>query len=397
VIETGAEGVVVRDSGSANGIYVNGKKTERSRIRDGDSIKLGDVVVTLLPEAIESTVVMDDSELPPDEATVPEDPTDRGRTAPRSRHELPSRHAAEAAPEGRVDAPEALHGAAGPARPLTVTLLMALWGLSVPLYLVGGVALSWHARGTGRVGLVSAGVLLGALSAAMAVGLWQARRWAQVAQLVIAGLGLFVCPFTLASIAVLVYMLRPEARSHFSARRWEAPADAGQAEIMFAGALLGAVLLGVFLTAALTILARTAASVTSARLLSRTPTAERAAIEQLKTLVAAEDAFHSVCNTGYGDLQGLRRPGTVIPDYPADGPAFLRAPDFERPERDGYRYSLAVEDEMPRAAGCPTPRFRRFVYSAQPLGPGRSLVVGPDAVIRAAEGRPATLDDPSVE
>src|SRR5262249_974728 len=83
VIEAGAEGVIIRDSGSANGIYVNGNKTERSRIRDGDQVKLGDVVVTLLPEAIESTMVMDESELPPEaDAAAREDPTHRNRTAP---------------------------------------------------------------------------------------------------------------------------------------------------------------------------------------------------------------------------------------------------------------------------------------------------------------------------
>ncbi|HZM50413.1 MAG TPA: hypothetical protein VFE68_07985, partial [Vicinamibacteria bacterium] len=114
-------------------------------------------------------------------------------------------------------------------------------------------------------------------------------------------------------------------------------------------------------------------------------------------LAAAEDAFHAVCNTGYADLQGLLQPGTVIPDYPADGPAFLRGPAFETTERDGYRYVLTVEDEMPRSAGCPTRRFRRFLYAATPLAAGRSLAVGPDGVVRAAEGRPAQPDDPPAE
>ena len=102
-------------------------------------------------------------------------------------------------------------------------------------------------------------------------------------------------------------------------------------------------------------------------MLVRTPAAERSAVAQLTAMAAAQDAFHSVCNTGYGDLEALRQPATVIPDYPRDGPAFLRGPAFETAERDGYRYALAVEDEMPPAAGCPTRRFRRFLYSATPL------------------------------
>ena len=122
-------------------------------------------------------------------------------------------------------------------------------------------------------------------------------------------------------------------------------------------------------------------------MLVRTPAEERSAVAQLTAMAAAEDAFHSVCNTGYGDLEALRQPATVIPDYPADGPAFLRGPAFETAERDGYRYTLTVEDEMPPAAGCPTRRFRRFLYTATPLGAGRWLAVGPDGVVRAAEGR----------
>jgi hypothetical protein len=400
VIETGPEGVIIRDSGSANGIYVNGHKTERSRIRDDDLIKLGDVLVTLLPEAMAGTVVMDEIDFPsPREGAAPEDPTDRNRKSPRSPREAPARRLREAgAADGPRGGAESLYaGRPAQGRPVTVTLLMALWALSVPLYTIGGFAVSWQARGAGRAALVAAGLLLAGLSAAMAVGLWQARRWAYVAQIVIAGLGVFVCPFTLASIAVLVYMLRPPARWYFSDRREDAPEGAGQTEVIFAAAIVGAVLLGVLLTAALTVLARTARTVTPGRMLTRAPLRERGAVEQLKTLVAAEDAFHSVCNTGYGDLKALRQPGAVIADYPPDGPAFLREPDFERAERDGYRYALAVEDEMPRALGCPTRRFRRFLYSANPVGPGRSLVVGPDGIVRAAEGRPATLEDPPAE
>ena len=80
VIETSADGITIRDSGSANGVFVNGKKTERSRIRDGDVIKLGDVVVTVLPEAMSGTVVAEDFEGLA--ARRPGHPTDAEATAP---------------------------------------------------------------------------------------------------------------------------------------------------------------------------------------------------------------------------------------------------------------------------------------------------------------------------
>jgi hypothetical protein len=401
-------------------VFVNGRKTERSRIRDGDVIKLGDVVVTLLPETSSGTVVMEELDgmgaraarrgEPEVERTVPEVPPSAlppsafppsGPQTPAARRPpiTAAFRAVEAAADAPVDAAELLSAGAGGPRPLTVAVLAALWALSIPLYAVGAFAIAWQARGLGRAALVLTGLALALLSAAMAIGLWQARRWAYVAQIVVAVLGLFLCPFTLASIAVLVYMLRPAARWHFSDRREREPHGVGQAEPMFAGALVGAVVLGVFLTATLTFLARTARSVAGGprRLLMRTPAAETAALAQLKALAAAEDAFHSVCNTGYGDLEALRQPARVIPDYPANGPAFLRGPAFDQPERDGYRYTLTVEDEMPPAAGCPTRRFRRFLYSATALGRGRSLIVGPDGVVRAAEGRPATPDDPAAQ
>ena len=60
VIESSGDGITVRDSGSANGVFVNGRKTERLRLREGDVIKLGDVVVTLLPDPMSGTLVVED-------------------------------------------------------------------------------------------------------------------------------------------------------------------------------------------------------------------------------------------------------------------------------------------------------------------------------------------------
>ena len=400
VIEAGGDGVTIRDSGSANGVYVNGRKTDRARIRAGDLVKLGDVVLTLLAEPISGTVVMEDLDMPGASGrgrSEDDEPARLPEPGPRP-SALPGLRTSRGDPADLpADAPEALAvGARAGHRPLTITVLAILWGLSIPVYVVGGFALSWQALGAGRAALVAAGLLLALVCAAMAGGLWLARPWAYPAQIAAAAFGLLVCPFTLASIAVLVYMLRPAVRWHFSDRREPEPADAGQAEAMFVGSLLGAVVLGVLLTAALTFLARTART-RSGSLLGLTPGAEAAALDQLRALAAAEDAFHSVCNTGYGDLVALRRPGSVIPDYPKDGPAFLRGADFDAAERGGYRYTLSVEDEMPRAPGCPLRRFRRFLYSAAPVGSGRALAVGPDGVVRAAEGRAATLEDPPAE
>jgi hypothetical protein len=221
-----------------------------------------------------------------------------------------------------------------------------------------------------------------------------------VAQIAVGAVGVFLCPFTLASIAVLVYMLRPSVQWHFSARREGEPEDGRGAEPLFAGAIIAAVVLGVLIAAGLTFLAgraRTLALGGPGRSLLRSSAAKRGAVAQLTAMVAAQEAFHSVCNTGYGDLEALRQPATVVPDYPAGGPAFLRDDAFDVAERNGYRFALTVEDQMPPAPGCPARRFRRFLYSAAPLQDGRWLAVSSDGMVRAAEGRPATPDDPAVQ
>jgi len=424
--------VTVRDAGSANGVFLNGKKIERSRVNEGDVIKLGDVSITLLPEEEAGTVVMEDmsaSDLltgnrPPSEitGTVPEVPESVLKAArppaPRSAPPPPPPSTAPvsipaprvAAPrvqrppqapvtDAPMDAAEAVPEAAVQPRPLTVTTLAILWALSVVLYSIGGFALGWQARGAGRLAIVAAGLVLAVLAVVMALGLWQRRHWAYIAQLTIAVLGLFVCPFSLASIAVLVYMLRPGVRWQFSDRSAHEPEGVGQAEAIFTGAIVATVALGVLLTATLTFLARNARTMTGGpgRLLSRTMPSETVAAAQLRAVVAAEEAFHSVCNTGYADLEALRRPASVIKDYPSDGPAFLRDEAFDDAEREGYRFALSVEGEMPAAAGCPARRYRRYAYAATPLGPGRSLMVGPDGAVHAAQDRPATLDDPVME
>lgn len=63
VIEAGPQGVAIRDAGSANGIYVNGKKVERANLVDGDVVRLGEVTLKVLPEVVAGTIVMAPEEL----------------------------------------------------------------------------------------------------------------------------------------------------------------------------------------------------------------------------------------------------------------------------------------------------------------------------------------------
>ena len=245
VLEEGPEGILVRDPGSANGISVNGRRVERARLQPGDALRVGDTVLTLLAE-IGETVVMapDDFNLrtvvgaprppapdlalrppvePPPRPTVP-----RGAVPP----VLPRRSAA-AAPR---------------TRPATVGVLAGLWALFVPasvatsLYaaqLLGGGALAW---GLGAI----ASLLLAGLGTAMALGLRMLAPWARHLQIATAAVGLVLCPFTLASATVLLYMVRPEVKAAFEggARTANDTADA-----TFALSLVGMLALGTALTA----------------------------------------------------------------------------------------------------------------------------------------------------
>ncbi len=412
MLESGPDGLLVRDSGSANGVFVNGKKVDRARLKEGDVVKMGDVLARVLGAPTGGTVVRpepDDRPGPPppprmkprppaparELAEMPTVlPTDgiAGITGPPDRS-LP--RAADAALP--ADAPEAFAPSApAAARPLFVRVLVVLWGLAVPAALVGGAALAWNATAIGGLAIVVATLLVAALGAALAYGLWQGRGWARTAAIAAAGVGVFVCPLTLAAIAVLVYLLRPEGRTFFAAHGRR---PAAREEAVFTGALVGGLLLGLAGLGVVLLAVHGARTLgeggTAGMGATRSALAERTAVDRLRTVYAAEEAFHGVCNTGYGDLAALRRPANAIENYPPEGPAFLRDPSFDAAERGAYRFSLRVEDEMPPAPGCPKPRYRRFLYTADPIGhEGRHLVIGPDGVVRAAERRPATLEDP---
>lgn len=413
VVEDAPDGMIVRDTGSANGVQVNGKKVERARIKPGDVLKIGDATVRILGAVTgPGTMIVEDLEgftrKDPEPARPrPEPPRARAnemeyatvlpdsaaaqeiaRIVEASRQPKP-KDPAQAAP---AEAAEVLPVAAP--RPLTLRVLVVLWALAAPAFVVGGFALAWSTPGLLRFVLVVAGILAGALAVAMSYGLWMARPWARTVQIAAAVLGL-CSPFFLVSVAVLIYMLRPDARWLFSDRK--APRQNPENELVFSAALIGAVVAGLLLTAGLTFLARTARTLGPAALRrARSSPAERVAADQMRQLSAAQEAFRAVCNTGYSDLAGLRRPSTVIENYPPGGPAFLPDP-FGEAERSGYRFELRVEEQMPPAPGCPSRRFRRFQYAATPLSGGdRHLMVGPDGRVRAAAGRAANLSDPEL-
>jgi len=234
VLEAGPDGITVRDTGSANGVFVNDHKVERAPLKAGDVLRLGDSVVRILPEEVEGTVVMGPADSTAGEATIGEEmqPPPLPRRPPPPPPPPPPIPPVEAAPVAR--------------RPLTVNVLAALWLMSVPIYALGGMALAMRSNGFASFAWGTAGVLLAGLGAALAWGLWSLRPWARGLQVAVATLGVLVCPFTLASAVVLGYMLSPVGAAAFSGRPGAADRTARH-EPVFAAALLGTVLLGTLL------------------------------------------------------------------------------------------------------------------------------------------------------
>ena len=63
IVEEVPEGVSIRDNGSANGVYVNGRQVERAILKPGDQVRLGTAAIQLLPERAAQTVLMGPEEL----------------------------------------------------------------------------------------------------------------------------------------------------------------------------------------------------------------------------------------------------------------------------------------------------------------------------------------------
>jgi hypothetical protein len=111
------------------------------------------------------------------------------------------------------------------------------------------LAMGLGERTAGGILAGGAGLVLGAFAGLMAVGLRGRAGWSRHLQIVAAVLGLFICPFTFASMTVLIYMLRPDVRAVFEGRSAPGAAGAGEAELTFALSLLGMLALGLVLTA----------------------------------------------------------------------------------------------------------------------------------------------------
>lgn len=270
VLETGPDGVAIRDSGSANGVFVNGQRVERAILRAGDVVSMGEVQLTLLPEAGAGTEVTlvppaasRAASAPTSPSSAPPAPPPARAAAPLPRPTPPPTPLSDPARprgsyrlSGSTDSGEMKVGALkedmaaeavaarATARPLTATVLAALWMASVIVYAIGGVV-AVVAGGGIAGGLAAAfGLMLAAVGAVMGLGLWMVKPWARIAQIVIAALGLLTCSFTLASGAVLFYMFRPAVRARFAAG--QGPGD--PKEGLFTGILLGTVALGAVVT-----------------------------------------------------------------------------------------------------------------------------------------------------
>jgi hypothetical protein len=277
VLEAGPDGMAIRDNGSANGVFVNGRKVDRAALKDGDIIRLGETVLKVLPESITSTIMMEADEIDyeatepiarPEDITAAEPetidereleldpeppraapPTPKTQPPPRPPQTRPARPSSPSIPTRRPAAPPVVP-VAEPPRPLTLTVLAILWLIAGAVYGSAGLGFALFGGLSGTRAALSgiAGVAMALLSGLMGFGLWARSSWARMLQLVLSGIGALICPITLPSLAVMAYMLRPEVRAHFEADK-SGVESGGSADLAFTLAIVGSLLLGIVLTA----------------------------------------------------------------------------------------------------------------------------------------------------
>jgi pSer/pThr/pTyr-binding forkhead associated (FHA) protein len=312
VIEAGPQGVSIRDAGSANGVYVNGKKVERAQLADGDVVRLGEVFIKVLPEEVVGTVVMapEDMEavelmhkpidgertasvpptpvgaMPPIPTPEPLPPLVRATSLPRLPTSATVPPAAiaptptplfptPAPPTPRVPRPPtaapapppALPRAAPPAprpasgttsvgrvdRPMTVTLLALLWMFGVLYYPILTVLSLRTLSGLWAYVSGATGILATLVSGVMAWGLWARQGWARIAQIGLCILGILTCAFAPACATILAYLFRGDVAGHFGNSRPAGPGagEEGRLEPYFTAAVAGLVVLPILALALL--------------------------------------------------------------------------------------------------------------------------------------------------
>jgi hypothetical protein len=242
VVEDGPGGLVVRDAGSANGVFVNGQRRNRATLHPGDTVRVGDVSLRVLPTT-EETVVLAPSDVEAGPLLPPADPALVPAPVAAPGHDPRVSTAPGSTQRSRAWPPDPAR------RPPTVTLLAVLWALCAPGWVGGGIlfAVRGGLEVTGSILAALAGLVLGIACAVVAVGLAMRAAWARTAQIAAAAVGLLACPFTFASVTVLLYMLRPDVRATFAGDGEDGGTGAGTAETTFALSLLGMLALGVVL------------------------------------------------------------------------------------------------------------------------------------------------------
>jgi hypothetical protein len=282
VVEAGPDGLSIRDSGSANGIYVNAKRVDRSPLHEGDEIRLGEVLVKVLPDDMPGTLVMGPDEIlemdpppPPVASVLPRQrsqdstptvkPVPEPAPSPPPPAPLPPPPRVASAP--RVPRPAGVRmGAPEPLpRPLTATVLAVLWLLAAVGQLFWGAFQVWTISKSGgsivlpllvTFFLVVLGIVLG-------VGLLSRQPWGRFLQMGVSGLGLLTCVMTPLSALSLYYMTRPATRIQYSGRQTFRELDdeeaalvrAAEGEALFTGGVFACLVIGAILAALIAMLA----------------------------------------------------------------------------------------------------------------------------------------------